>query len=507
MKNLILAYDLGTGGLKGSIFDESGESINECFVSYNTYFPKTGHNEQNPLDWWDAFVRSTKELLENKLAIIENIICIAVSGHSLGSIPIGKNGKLLIESVPIWSDTRASKQAQKFFDNISLEKWYEATGNGFPAHLYSIFKIMWYKDNMRSLYEETFKFIGTKDYINYQLTGKLFTDYSYASGSGVYDLKEQKYKQEFIENAGVSYDKLPDILSSTEIIGNILPETAKILGLKENVKVVCGGVDNSCMALGTGCVKDGMAYTSIGSSAWIAVSSHEPVLDFKYKPYVFAHCIPDMFVSSTSIFSAGTSFSWVKDTICKNLINEKEPYKIMDEMASKSEVGSKKLIFNPSLAGGSSIEKSPNIKGGFIGLNLGHTQNDLIRASMEGICLNLKMALEIMEQYVFISEDMLIAGGGSKSSFWRRLFADIYNKNILETSIGQNAAALGAAALGAVGMMIWPDFNKVNEVLTIKSITKPERENEKKYKIILGLFKKVAELQSDIGNIIEEITW
>ncbi|MEI7616430.1 MAG: FGGY-family carbohydrate kinase, partial [Actinomycetota bacterium] len=302
-------------------------------------------------------------------------------------------------------------------------------------------------------------------------------------------------------------DKLPDILSSTEIIGNILPETAKILGLKENVKVVCGGVDNSCMALGTGCVKDGMAYTSIGSSAWIAVSSHEPVLDFKYKPYVFAHCIPDMFVSSTSIFSAGTSFSWVKDTICKNLINEKEPYKIMDEMASKSEVGSKKLIFNPSLAGGSSIEKSPNIKGGFIGLNLGHTQNDLIRASMEGICLNLKMALEIMEQYVFISEDMLIAGGGSKSSFWRRLFADIYNKNILETSIGQNAAALGAAALGAVGMMIWPDFNKVNEVLTIKSITKPERENEKKYKIILGLFKKVAELQSDIGNIIEEITW
>ena len=75
------------------------------------------------------------------------------------------------------------------------------TGNGFPAALYTVFKIMWYRDNEPDIYRDAFKIIGTKDYINFRLTGVISTDHSYASGSGVYDLGRNMYHDGYIRAA------------------------------------------------------------------------------------------------------------------------------------------------------------------------------------------------------------------------------------------------------------------------------------------------------------------
>lgn len=505
--NYIIAYDLGTGGAKASLYDDKGNSHGDCFISYNTYYPSNGYHEQKPLEWWDAIVQSTKHLLEESSIDKNEINCLAVSGHSLGAIPLSKDGEVLVDAVPIWSDSRAKKQAGQFFETIDEDEWYLTTGNGFPAPLYAIFKMMWYMDNMPEVYDNTFKFVGTKDYINYKCTGVMCTDYSYASGSGVYDLVKWRYKREYIKVSKVAQEKLPDILASTDIIGTLTKEAADKLGLHTGVKVACGGVDNACMALGAGCIKDGMAYTSLGSSSWIAVSGRKPIVDTERRPYVFTHCVPGMFVSATAIFSAGNSFRWLRNNVCRDLLNEQNPYDAMTKLATESTVGANRLIFNPSLAGGSSLDKSPNIKGGFIGLQLEHTQNDLIRATLEGVCLNLRLAMDVLAGYTELSDDMLIVGGGGKSRFWRSLFADIYNKNIIETSVGQDAGSLGAAAVAAVGAGIWKDFDILNKIHVQKEKISPNKENNSKYEKILKLFEKIAGIQSDLGDMIEETEW
>jgi xylulokinase len=506
MTDLILAYDLGTGGVKASIYAPDGTSIAERFEPYETFYPRNGWHEQRPADWWNAIVGATRALLaENSYG--EEIICLAVSGHSLGVVPIGSQGRLLMDSTPIWSDARAGHQAENFFKLADYHEWYMTTGSGFPAHLYSIFKIMWIKENLPSVYADADKFIGTKDYINFLLTGRLCTDFSYASGSGAYDLLKWKYRDDYIRAAGLSPEKFPEITASAEIIGQILPDAAKELGLNLAVKVACGGVDNACMALGAGCVGDGQAYTSLGSSAWIAVSDNHPILDFQNKPYVFTHCIPGMYVSSTAIFSAGSSFRWLRDVACRDLLNVAEPYDAMTRLASLSPVGSNKLLFNPSLAGGSSLDKSPNIRGAFHGLHLGHTQGDLIRSVMEGICLNLRIAMDVMAGYTALSKNMLIVGGGGKSAFWRSLFADIYNKVIIETNIGQDAGSLGAAVLAAVGAGLWKDFSVAPSFHHLKSTAAPDRENNRRYEDILPLYKRLAEIEADIGDLLHSANW
>ena len=351
---------------------------------------------------------------------------------------------------------------------------------------------------MPELYQKADKFIGTKDYINYKMTGVMATDYSYASGSGVYDLEGWKYDDGLLDATGMDKNKMPEILASTDVLGTLTSEAAEALGLSVDAKVVCGGGDNACMAAGAGCVEEGNAYTSLSPSAWIAVSSKQPIVDNEKRPYVFAHLVPGMFVSATAIFSAGNSYRWLRDTLCRNLSG----YNEMDELAAKSTIGSNKLIFNPSLAGGSSLDKSVNIRGAFAGLDLSHTQNDIIRATLEGITLNLRVAMDVLANYVKLSDSMLLVGGGGKSPFWRQLFADIYNKNINESRVGEDAGSLGAAATAAVGSGLWNDFSpliKINE--TISSIS-PDVNHPAEYEYVLDVFKKVAEKPSEIGDLL-----
>lgn len=505
----IISYDLGTGGTKASLFREDGVSCASAFISCDTSYPRPDFREQRPDDWWNSVKKSTRQMLEKAQADPEDIVALAVSGHSLGAVPIGRDGKLLAESVPVWNDARAEKEADEFFRSVDRDRWYLTTGNGFPAQLYSVFKIMWYRNHMPDLYENTDKFIGTKDYVNYRMTGVLCTDYSYASGSGVYSLKECRYVEEYIRAAGIDPEKFPDILGSSDIIGTILPEVADELGLSRNTKVACGGVDNACMALGAACFHDGEAYTSLGTSAWIAVSSGEPIVNTEIHPYVFAHCIPGQYVSAVSIFSAGNSYRWVRNNLCRDLMLEErqgkgDAYDLMNREAEQSPVGANRLIFNPSLAGGSGIDKSANIRGGFIGLDLMHTRGDLLRATLEGICMNMKIIMDLLEGYVPLSSDMLLVGGGGKSQFWRQMFASVYGKNIVESRIGEDAGSLGAAALAAVGSGLWDSFEKVKEAHDIVGLAKPDGTAEQ-YRKIIPVFRKIAEIQSDIGDMLAEL--
>lgn len=503
----VIAYDLGTGGLKTSIFGEDGFSKGFSFMPYETSFPKEGFREQRPDTWWEAVKATTKEVLSETGISAEDIVSLAVSGHSLGALPIGFDGELLTEYVPIWNDSRAKREAEAFFTKTSEEEWYLSTGNGFPAELYSIFKILWYKNNMPKIYENTDKFIGTKDYINYKLTGVLATDRSYASGSGVFSLKDNTYSEKYIALSGIDKSKLPRILASTDVVGKILPNVAQTLGLSQKTLVVAGGVDNACMALGAGCINNGDVYTSLGTSAWIAVCDEKAVVDVESRPYVFAHCLPDKYVSAVAIFSAGNSLRWVRDKLfCDFAEAEKNggesSYKVIDSLALKSPVGANKLVFVPTLAGGSSIDKSADAKGGFFGLDLMHTRGDIARATLEGIALNLGVILDVLKKYISVGDEMLIVGGGSKSEVWRQIFADVYGMSIATAKVGQDAGSFGAAVVAAIGAGIWSDYGRVKQLVKNEKLTAKNAEAANAYKALLSTYKKLLDISSDVGEIL-----
>jgi len=501
MAHRIVAYDLGTGGAKASLYGEDGTCVRSAFLPYDTHYPAGGWHEQRPMDWWDAVVRATRQLLEGQdAAAIEGI---AISGQSLGVVPVDDRGALLREHTPIWSDTRAGAQTREFFSRVDPQRWYMTTGNGFPAECYAVFKAMWYRDQEPDMFRKVRWLLGSKDFVNLRLTGRAATDFSYASGSGAYDLRRWAYDEEFIAATGLPRRIFPEVLPSTTILGGLTAEAAGLLGLRPGLQVACGGVDNSCMALGAKNVADGRVYTSLGSSSWIAVSSREPVLDPARKPYVFTHVVPGLFTSAVSIFAGGSSFRWARDVLLGlKAADGRDPYEAMNEMAARAPIGAHRLLFNPSLAGGSSQEPSPNIRGGFFGLDLRHTRDDLVRAVMEGVALNLGAVLSILRGYVRLDEEMLLVGGGSRSALWRQIFADVYGMRVVKTGVDQDAGSLGAAAVAAVGVGLWKDFSRVDAAHVVEAVHEPRPEAVKAYARLMPVFERIRRDEAAICQLL-----
>ncbi|MDR2761377.1 MAG: FGGY-family carbohydrate kinase [Planctomycetaceae bacterium] len=495
---MIISYDLGTGGNKASLFDSDGIGIASVFEPYETFYPAVGWHEQRPSDWWNAVVKSTNRLLvEAKKHNInsDQISCLAISGHSLGCVPLDSDGCLLREKTPIWSDRRAQSESSEFFNrSFNSDEWYLRTGNGFPSAHYALFKILWYKNNEPELFAKINKIVGTKDYINYRLTGILATDYSYASGLGAYNLADWNYDDELIRLSGLPQNFFPTIVPSTQILGSLKPDTATELGLSQKTLVAAGGVDNSCMALGAGAFQSGRLYASLGSSSWIAVADSKPLLNLDSKPYVFTHVVPNQFVSALSIFSSGTTFRWIRDQLCPDLKIQSEReqtdiYELMINEAKQSTIGANGILFNPSLGGGTPLD-GDNIRGAFLGLDLSHVRADLIRAAIEGIALNLRVVLDAFRKLTKVQNKMNVVGGGTKNDFWRQIYADAMRINIEKINIGQDAAALGAATLAAVGSGLWNNFEKIDNIIKVENQKIPQSQNTELYDKLLKQFQK-----------------
>lgn len=496
----IIAYDLGTGGLKTTLYRQDMSPVIEIFAEYATSYPGPGMHEQYLSDWWRALCESTKNVLAQSGIAQNRIAGAALSGASLVAVPLDRSGTVLADRVPIWSDTRAQAQASLFFREVSEEAWYMTTGNGFPPANYSLFKLMWMKENQPDVFGRTARVLGSKDYINYLLTGNIATDFSYASGTGAYNLQKGTMETEFLKAAGLPADIFPEPRPSHEIVGCVTREASLQTGLPEGIPVMCGGVDNACMALGAVGADEGSAYVSLGSSAWVPLNSLKPVLDFKTRPYVFAHIQEGMFTSAYSLFAGGNSFRWVRDTLFSELPKE-DAYRTLDRMAASVPPGSNGVLFHPGLAGGTMQDLSPHLRGAFMGLHLGTTNSDLVRAAMEGVAMNLSLSLRLLRAKAEVAEPLLFCGGGSRSAVWMQIFADILNMSIKKTNIDQSAASLGAAAIAAKGIGWWQDYSAVPALHETQCIYHPDAANAAQYRRLSPLFERVCEMVAELGEM------
>ena len=497
----ILAYDLGTGGLKAALFDESLSITAETFFEYPTFYPGPKLHEQKPSHWWQAVCGSTQALLEKVGLDSSQIGGLALSGASLVAIPLDKEGTPLLEQVPIWSDMRAESQARGFFQAVPQTEWYLATGCGFPPACYSLFKLMWMRENQPEVFSKTTQVVGSKDYINFLLTGRLATDYSYASGTGAFGLEQGATRKDFLRAAGLPEDIFPEPGPSHQEVGQITPSAAAQTGLRPGTPVFCGGVDNACMAMGAVGAAEGRSYVSMGSSAWVPVNCKNPVLDAATRPYTFAHLQEGMYTSAYSLFAGGNSLRWARDVLFPEL-NKDTAYQEMDRLAAAEPLGAGGVLFHPGLAGGTMQDSTPNLRGAFMNLQLGTSRASLLRAVMEGVAMNLALSLELLRERCPIQEPILFCGGGSKSPVWMDIFADVLNTPLEKSNVDQSAASLGAAAAAARGLGWWKDYTPLAGVHKRERLAAPNPERARQYQALLPLFRQVCRAAGELGDII-----
>ena len=129
-----------------------------------------------------------------------------------------------------------------------------------------------------------------------------------------------------------------------------------------------------------------------------------------------------------------------------------------------------------------------------------------VRSVMEGVALGLRQVLDELKGLTRIADEMTVVGGSSRSKLWRQIFADVYQMEIVKTNIDQQAAALGAAALAAVGAGIWSDFDIIDDIHTIEDRAKPILENCDTYERLLPIFKEASSMNSKLGDMLASVS-
>jgi xylulokinase len=490
----ILAHDVGTTGDKATLFDLDGRLVASTLKEYSLKQPEPTWAEQDPEDWWAAFVASTREILKNSKVHSDEIKAIGFSGQMMGCLPVDKDGNPLRSSI-IWMDQRSVEQANLIRERVGERAFYQITGNRISPP-YTISKILWLKENEPKTYERTYKFLQSKDYIVFKLTGEYVTDYSDASLAGLLNVNKRQWAYEILEELQIPVDKLPRLCASIEVIGGIEPSVAKKMGLKPGTPVVIGGGDGPCAAVGAGVVRPGYAYNYVGASSWISICTEKPLIDPKMRIFNQWHLDPNRVSPTGTMQAAGNSYRWLRDEVCQPETTDAQrlgvdPYVVMDSEAGKVEPGAEKVLFLPYLMGERSPWWNPNARGVLFGLALGHKRRHLIRAVLEGVSFNLRIILEAFEEQGVNIENIRVIGGGAKGELWRNIMASVYGKTVLVPEYLMEATSFGAAIAAGIGVGAYKDFGVAEKLIKIIAINKPNLILHRRYIVLYEFFKRL----------------
>lgn len=481
MGKYLLAHDIGTSGDKASLFTVEGELVRSTVASYDVNYQAGGVAEQNPSDWWQAVCESTRKIAEgiNK----EDILAISFSGQMQCCLVVDANGRVLRPAM-IWADNRAQKQADELKENLGDVDAYSLLGHRLSPS-YSIEKLMWIRDNEPEIYEKTFKMLQVKDYIIYRMTGRFVTDYSDASGTNALDLDNLCWSEDILKAAGIEKEKLPELHKSTDVIGNLTEEAAAALGLTTATKVVCGGGDGPCSALGAGCVEKNQMFLTFGTSAWIGGTTEKKFLDKDQVFFCFAHVIPGKYMPCGTMQSAGSSYAYARNTFCGEEIRKAgeqgiSSWELVNRLVEASPAGAKGLIFLPYLTGERAPRWNPDASGSFMGIRMYHKREDYIRAVLEGVAMNLELILQSYRQYMDI-DDMILTGGGAKGDIVAKILSDVLHVNMHRPDHVEEATSIAAAVIAGVGCGVYENFDAIHRFLKITDSVSPDESLQECY--------------------------
>ena len=402
MHSTLLAFDIGTSGLKASLVDENLNIIRNVTTSYPTHHYPNGGCEQEAADWWMSAVRAMMMLRELAPEYVKRVDAIGVSGHMLGCLPMDKDGQTLRPAM-IHADTRALAISNALRARFGRDYFYEICGNVLsPAS--TLCKTLWLKENEPGLYARTYRILQSKDYLVYRLTGHMeTTDMSDASHGLLMNLETRQYDTEMFHNVGVDLDKFPQIHTSCEIAG-------------------------------------------LGTTAWIAGQMDAPFIDPQHRVFhIYALDGHGCNVFGTEQ-CAGRSVSWAMDLF------EVASARAFDSAAATAPAGAGGLIYLPYLEGERSPVFDAQAQGVFFGMNTTHKREHFLRAVLEGTACGLSQILDVMREKQQI-EELRIIGGGAKSKLWKQILADVCNVTLHDVStFSDSATSLGAAAAAGVAI-------------------------------------------------------
>jgi xylulokinase len=444
----LLGIDVGTGGTRALLIDESGAVVASAIHEHEPFAsPRSGWAEQDPHDWWKACQGAVRKLLAESEVPASEIACIGLSGQMHGAVLLDRNEEVLRPAL-IWCDQRTAAECRYLNETIGPQRLVELTAN--PALTnFTLTKLLWVRTNEPHIWRRFHSFLLPKDYVRLRLTGVRAIDVADASGTLLLDVVHRRWSEAMLDAVELNPDCLPALHESQEIVGRITESAAASTGLKAGTPVVAGAGDQAAGATGMGIVRPGDVSATIGTSGVVFAASDAPVTDPAGRLHTFCHAIPGRWHVMGVTQSAGLSLRWLRDNFAQS-----SNYDQLTSEAAKVPPGSGGVLWAPYLMGERTPHLDPDARAALLGLAADHTRAHVVRAILEGVAFSLKDTLTIFRELGIPVKAIRLGGGGARSSLWRQIQADVYSQGV-EIVQAEEGAAYGAALLAGVGAGVW----------------------------------------------------
>lgn len=487
-----LGIDIGTYETKGVLVDQDGNVVAQAAHGHKMLVPQPGWAEHRPEeDWWGDFVYVCQSLLTKSEVAPEEIKAVACSAIGPCMLPVDAEGNPLMNGVLYGVDGRAEAQVRELTERIGEDTIIARCGNALTSQSVGP-KILWLKRERPDLYDQTEYVLTSTSFLVQRLTGEVVIDhYTAANFSPLYDVNTQCWVSDLADDI-LPLDKLPRLLWSNEIAGEITTKAAAETGLAVGTPVTAGTIDAAAEALSVGVDIPGDMMMMYGSTIFIILRAQQKVTDPRiwYAPWLFE----GEHASMAGLATSGTLTHWFRDQLARDLAPD-SAFPELAEEATTSPPGANGLLMLPYFSGERTPIHDMNAKGVIFGLNLTHTRGDMYRALIEGIAHGTRHVTDTFAELGQSPSRLLAVGGGTKNRLWLQSTSDItgIDQIVCEKTTGASFGDAFIAAL-ALGWVERSDISRWNPVA--RSVTAHQHQRLEAAHV---LFRRLYEQTKDIA--------
>lgn len=488
-KKYVIALDQGTTSSRAIIFNSKAQKILSDQQEFTQYFPKPGWVEHDAEELFLCQLTVMQQVIREAKIKTEEISAIGITNQRETVILWDKKtGKPVYHAI-VWQCRRTAPLAEKLIADGYSEMIQEKTGL-IPDAYFSATKIKWILDNVpgvRARAEKGEILAGTVDtWIVWKLSGGKIhiTDFTNASRTMLFNIHELCWDKELLALLNIPECILPCVMDSSCVYGNTDPD---VCGFSVPIASCIG--DQQAALFGQGCFKKGSIKTTYGTGCFMLMNTgSKPVKSKNNLLTTIAIGINGkiQYALEGSVFMGGATIKWLRDQL--GLIQTAHECDTLAESVPDSNG----VILVPAFTGLGTPYWDPYARGLLIGLTRGVTKAHIARATIEGICYQVKDMLVCMKEDTGLSiKEVKVDGGASVSNVMLQFQSDILNKPIFRPQ-NVETTALGAAFCAGLATGFWNSQEEILEHWKVDKIFTPEMKSSDR-KIKYAKWQKAVE--------------
>lgn len=479
---IIAGLDIGTTGSKISVFD-NGKLLNSYYESY----PSLRNGEYETINA-TAIAKAVLSLLKEAVKGYPQLEAVGITSFGEAFVLLDEKDNILFDCM-LYTDPRGEEEAKYISNKFGDENIASITGQ-YPHPMFSICKALYIKNNYPEIFNKAKRLMLIEDYVVYLLSGIRQIDYSLACRTLCFNVKSRNWDEKLLKELDIDINLFSKPVPAGTIAGELKDELKKELGINCSFKVINVAHDQIANLIGTGAIELGSAADGLGTCECLT-PIFPSTADIKSLAKYGYGMIPVLNTDSYCCYgftnTVGALNVWNMENLYAD-IKEEDRFKY----ANSKLVEEPNSIYVLPYFSGSGTPYNDKSIGSIVGLNLGHTRDDIYQATIECLCLENRLNLECLKKMGVEIKDIYVSGGGSRNDMWLQIKADVLNLPIKQLE-DKNAGAAGTAIIMGVSLGLFKDYQEgIDKLVKVKKTFYPNEKYvslyEKKYQQYIKLY-------------------